>query len=132
MSLDEARGLPVKVELASAADPDGRIVLDKLPAILGQGCDAEVRLDDSWVCPYHCLLSEEDGLLVVLDLGSRTGTYIDGMRVRRAHLMPGDTLTVGRTSFVVEYDVDLEAANRGGCPYRDCRKNNCRDSPTFS
>ena len=47
----------------------------------------------------HCQLDEVGGLLVVRDLGSRYGTYVNGMRVAEARL-PDDKLTVGLTSFV--------------------------------
>ena len=98
----------MRVELTDTSDPQNKIVLNRLPAMLGQDECAEVHLEDSWVGRYQCILDQEGGMLIVLDLGSRTGTYIDGMRVRKAHLMPGDTLTVGRTSFLVEYQGEKE------------------------
>lgn len=93
----------MRVELTNTDDPEHKIVLEKLPAMLGQDACAEVRLEDSWVGRYQCVIDQEGDRLVVLDLGSKTGTYIDGMRVRKAHLMPGDTLTIGRTNFLVDY-----------------------------
>jgi pSer/pThr/pTyr-binding forkhead associated (FHA) protein len=93
----------MRVELTNTDDPTHKIVLNTLPAMLGQDEYAEVRLKDSWVGRYQCIIDQEGDRLMVLDLGSKTGTYIDGMRVRKAHLLPGDTLTVGRTNFLVEY-----------------------------
>ena len=94
----------MKVELVTV-DPTRRIVLDTLPAMIGRDANAEVNVDDSFVGNYHCIVDKEGDTLRVLDLGSRTGTFVNGHRVRRAAvLMPGDRLTVGRTSFVVQYD----------------------------
>lgn len=93
----------MRVELTNTDDPQHKIVLNRLPAMLGQDEHAEVRLEDSWVGRYQCVIDREGDRLIILDLGSKTGTYIDGMRVRRAHLMPGDTLTIGRTNFLVDY-----------------------------
>jgi ABC transport system ATP-binding/permease protein len=101
----------MKVELSNTKDPEDKIVLDKLPAIIGQDTAADVRLADAWVAGCHCMIAIEGEMLVVLDMGSNTGTFIDGMRIRRAHLIPGDTLTVGRTSFLVEYEGESEVSH---------------------
>ncbi len=79
------------------------IAIEKLPALLGRDMAAEVCVDDSFVSRYQCLLDLSDEGLVLLDLGSKTGTFVNGQRVRRAVLSPGDKLTVGRAEFVVEY-----------------------------
>ena len=93
----------MRVELTNTDDPKHKIVLSRLPAMLGQDEYAEVRVEDSWVGRYQCIIDREGDRLTVLDLGSKNGTFIDGMRIRRSHLMPGDTLTLGRTNFLVEY-----------------------------
>ena len=80
-----------------------RTILDKLPAVLGRNPDADVRLDDLWVSRVHCEISEISGTLLVCDLDSRNGTLVNGQYVTEAHLLPGDRLTVGLTSFEVQY-----------------------------
>ena len=83
-----------------------RITLGRLPAVLGRNPDADVRLDDHWVSRVHCELSEISSILVVRDLDSRNGTLVNGQYIREAHLMPGNRLTVGLTSFQVRYRRD--------------------------
>jgi pSer/pThr/pTyr-binding forkhead associated (FHA) protein len=78
-------------------------VLAKLPAVLGRNPDADVRLDDSWASRAHCEISEISGTLLVRDLESRNGTLVNGQYVTEAHLLPGDRLTVGLTSFEIQY-----------------------------
>jgi pSer/pThr/pTyr-binding forkhead associated (FHA) protein len=41
--------------------------------------------------------------LVVRDLDSRNGTTVNGQYIKEAHLLPGDRLRVGLTSFKVWY-----------------------------
>ena len=77
-------------------------VLDCLPAIVGRDADCDICLRDPWVSRLHCEFSEISGQLVVLDLESRHGIFVNGHRVRFAHLLPGDSLLVGRTRLVVE------------------------------
>ena len=46
--------------------------------------------------------SAEDGRLSVLDLGSTNGTWVNGERVDRCELHPGDTLRTGDTLLLVD------------------------------
>ncbi len=51
----------------------------------------------------HCrLTTDAQGNLEVEDLRSTNGTFVNGRRVRRSALAPGDRLRVGRTELVVE------------------------------
>ena len=101
------------VELISANAPAERIALQRLPAMIGRDDGAEVHLDDSWVGRCQCIVDREGDELRVLDLGSRTGTFVNGRRVSRSPLLPGDRLLVGRTEFVVQYTQAAIAAPRG-------------------
>jgi len=90
-------------EVDSSTD-SRKIVLDRLPVMIGQDPDAEIRIDNQWVSRQHCEINAVKGTLVVRDLGSMLGTFVNGLNVNRALLMPGDKLTVGITSFLVEYE----------------------------
>jgi pSer/pThr/pTyr-binding forkhead associated (FHA) protein len=95
----------MKVELTSVEDPQRKIAVEELPALIGRDISAEVCLNDSWVGHYQCILEREGRTLMVLDLGTRTGTFVNGRRVKKARVMPGDRLTVGRSEFVVSYEI---------------------------
>ena len=92
-----------------------KVVLDKLPAVLGRSSSSQILVADQWVSRRHCELDEVDGVLVVRDLGSRHGTYVNGMRVSEARLLPDDKLTVGLTSFVASYRVGVRSARPADC-----------------
>lgn len=81
------------------------ILLETLPFIIGRCGEAQICLDDRWVSRRHCELVEEDGVLVVRDLGSKYGTFVNGRPVSRAELLPGDMLSVGLSNFVAGYDL---------------------------
>ena len=74
--------------------------------MMGQDAAAEIRVPDSWIGRYQCILDQDGSLVRVLDLGSRTGTFVNGVRVARADVLPGDLLTVGRTTFLIEYSAN--------------------------
>ena len=51
------------------------------------------------VSRQHCELTEEDGVLMVRDLGSTNGTLLQGRRIDAAPLLPGTQFTVGPLTF---------------------------------
>ena len=73
-----------------------------LPLVVGRGKSADLDLPDQWVSRVHCRLSEEDGRMIVTDLGSRHGVFVNDTRVKRAELRPGDLLQVGASMFLVD------------------------------
>ncbi|MER7007540.1 FHA domain-containing protein [Dactylosporangium sp. NPDC000555] len=68
-----------------------------LPATLGRDSGAAaVVLDDRDVSRRHARLEVVDGHLVLTDLGSTNGTYVNDARVTRRVLVPGDRVRIGR------------------------------------
>ena len=63
-------------------------------------CD--VYLDRSNISKLHCLIVRTDGLLFIRDLGSTNGTKVNGQRVIRGALLPGDELSFAGEKFRVD------------------------------
>jgi len=81
------------------------IVVRSLPVTLTRPHRESFSLEACTVSESHCEIKEENGLLVVQDLGSRHGTFVNGTRVTRCCLWPGDALTVGTNSYLVGFDL---------------------------
>ncbi len=62
-------------------------------------CD--LILDKASVSKLHCLIVKTDGLLFVRDLGSTNGTKVNGQRVTRGALLPGDELAFASVKYRV-------------------------------
>lgn len=62
---------------------------------LGRAPDAPVHLPDTAVSRVHAELHREGGGYVLQDLGSSNGTYLNGRRIDRSPVHPGDVLRVG-------------------------------------
>jgi len=62
-------------------------------------CD--LMIEQSSVSKLHCLIVKTDGLLFVRDLGSTNGTKVNGQRVTRGALLPGDELAFAAVRFRV-------------------------------
>jgi pSer/pThr/pTyr-binding forkhead associated (FHA) protein len=83
----------------------GQLLLRRLPAVLGRGDDADVRILDPWVSRQHCQFTDHLGALFVKDLGSKHGTWINHARVAESLVLPGDELEIGLTAFRAEYEL---------------------------
>lgn len=68
---------------------------------VGRAPIADLILDAALVSRIHCRLEANDETLEVIDLESTNGVFVNGKRVSRAHLIPGDRLKVGRVELAV-------------------------------
>lgn len=94
----------MKPTLATVTNNDETIPLDRLPVVLGRNAEAGIRLPDRFVSQFHCEISERNGVLFVVDLGSKHGCRVNGNIVAESPLMAGDRLSVGLTTFIVHYE----------------------------
>lgn len=90
------------------------IAITHLPAVVGRDEACKVRVPLASISRRHCELDEADDELIVRDLKSSNGTYINGERIRQREVVPGDLLAVGPVVFVVRIDgfpKDIDAAD---------------------
>jgi pSer/pThr/pTyr-binding forkhead associated (FHA) protein len=76
--------------------------LTKTTSVIGRREDCDLRIPLAEVSRKHCRIIVEEDLLRLEDLGSSNGTYVNNQRVQEAAINPGDILTVGPVSMVVQ------------------------------
>jgi HD-GYP domain-containing protein (c-di-GMP phosphodiesterase class II) len=78
---------------------DGRAftVRPGAPLTIGRMPQCEVQVDDQAVSRKHCTVEASAEALLVLDLGSANGTFLNDQPIERAQMAPGDRLRVGST-----------------------------------
>ena len=70
---------------------------------IGRHNDCQIRIRSSQVSRRHCQLFEEGNKLILRDLGSSNGTFVNGKRVLgQQTLKPGDVLTIGGVTLRVD------------------------------
>ena len=80
-----------------ASDKSGEVELGDVTT-LGRAKDNEVYLLDPRLSRHHARIVREGERFVLEDLGSRNGTVLNGERVERAVLKPGDEIQIGDSS----------------------------------
>src|ERR671937_1291944 len=94
LSLRETAAAPLRLKIRSGNRAGTTLAIEK-PIIIGR--DADVTLDDSEVSRRHAKVFAGSDALVIEDLASSNGTWVNGRRVGRAQLRAGDVVTLGRT-----------------------------------
>jgi hypothetical protein len=115
----DATGMYPAAEGLSEFDGDGfepRLLVQRAPghesgssyeipshgATLGRG-DVEIRLDDPFASAHHARISREGHVVVIEDLGSTNGTYLNEQPLSGPQpLHPGDRIRIGDSEFSYE------------------------------
>ena len=83
--------------------------------LIGRSEQAHLYLpNDRFFSRNHCLLEIAPPRCFLRDLGSTNGTYVNGQRVKEAHLKSGDHIQGGQTVLMVEVTSEQAAPAPGG------------------
>src|SRR5258708_8942746 len=86
------------------------------PVTIGRSPDNDLPVDNLAVSNYHARVYFEAGRLVVEDLDSLNGTFVNDLRVERATLHDGDSIWVGK------HHIKVDATGDAPLPYESGRK----------
>ena len=100
---DAPAGTP-KLRVATAAGLRAGSAYDLSDgALLGRGDSADIRLEDTFASSAHARLVAEGDVIVLEDLGSTNGTYLNGEPLRGPQpLHVGDSIRIGDSEFTFE------------------------------
>jgi len=88
------------------------IVLDKPILLLGRHQECDVQIDSRKISRRHCCIAQVENTLLIRDLDSTNGIKVNGERVREAHLVPGDEVTIGNLRYRVVSEARAEPVRR--------------------
>lgn len=91
--LEPGTGMLVVVRGPNAGS---RFLLDREVTTIGRHPDADIFLDDVTVSRRHAELHRSDEGVLVRDLGSLNGSYVNGERVEERVLVTSEELQIGR------------------------------------
>jgi len=96
--LDLFRSRAQLVIIAGIGSEGKRISVNGSPIHIGSADDNDLVIPDKAVSARHCRFEPGESGLVIRDLGSRNGTFVNGVRVITALLSEGAMVRVGRTT----------------------------------
>ncbi|MHC4853240.1 MAG: FHA domain-containing protein, partial [Planctomycetota bacterium] len=76
--------------------------------IVGSGPTCDIRIGHGSIADRHCEFAVGDALIVVTDLGSTTGTLVDGERIESMTWEPSQKLSLG--------EIEVSARRMGSAP----------------
>jgi pSer/pThr/pTyr-binding forkhead associated (FHA) protein len=99
--------------LGGGGDFEPRLVVERAPghtpgmeyqigegAVMGRGDQAEIRLEDPFASSRHAKLTRQGGIVVIEDLGSTNGTYLnEEVLAGPQPLHAGDRVRIGDSEF---------------------------------
>lgn len=80
--------------------------------LVGRNDDCDIFIDHKSVSKQHCVLVKTEGLVLVRDLGSTNGTRVNGQRIRRAALLPNDTVAIANFKYTVKFGEDPKGSKK--------------------
>jgi adenylate cyclase len=86
------------------------IPLRKTQLVIGRRPSCDIQLDFANVSSKHCELAIVNGYWRLRDLNSSNGVKVNGVRVDEKFLQPGDSISVARHQFEIQYTPDPNAA----------------------
>ncbi len=75
---------------------------------IGRKDDCDIRIPLPEVSRHHAQLTVTDGSVLLQDLGSANGTFVNNKRVKRQPLEAGDHVVVGPVVFTLQIDGEPE------------------------
>ncbi|MBN1652727.1 MAG: GGDEF domain-containing protein [Deltaproteobacteria bacterium] len=92
-----------------AGNSVGEMFALKQVQVLGRGQQADLRIRGDGISRQHARIITTDSEVLLEDLGSTNGTYVNGRRITRVALKDGDKIQVGNSIILkFTYHDDLE------------------------
>ena len=79
---------------------DGHFVYLHENYIIGRSSSCHMKLDDRLASRQHAQLYTVQDFWHIKDMGSASGTFVNGQSIDIARLNPGDTITIGTTHLI--------------------------------
>ena len=111
--------------------------------VIGRGGELDIVLVEDMVSRKHAKITTQQGKIVIQDLGSTNGTFVNGEKIKRARLKEGDRVLIGTSILKLiaasdssnvgatkeELNAELDAIGRRQAHKADVTSGNIEDLP---
>jgi hypothetical protein len=103
----------VRLKILQGSNTSKEIKIPTPKCVIGRGDDCHLRPQSDAISRRHCIIITTENEVVVRDLNSRNGTYVNDERVaEEAVLLSGDILRVGPLQFEMLIEQSVAKAKR--------------------
>ncbi len=81
--------------------------------VIGRGGELDIVLVEDMVSRKHAKITTQQGKIVIQDLGSTNGTFVNGEKIKRARLKEGDRVLIGTSILKLIAEADANDENVG-------------------
>lgn len=94
----------VKLKVLRGASAGKEVAINAPRFFIGRSEECHLRANSDAISRRHCAITINDGDVQIRDLGSRNGTFVNGVRIDGPHaIQTGDQLRIGPLEFLVTY-----------------------------
>jgi pSer/pThr/pTyr-binding forkhead associated (FHA) protein len=97
--------LGVEKELVTLSVDGRKHEITKQRTVIGRSRECDIQIEDPSASRRHAEVRQEGTAYWIVDLDSTNGLEVNGLRVRRAKLDHGDTITIGSTEIAFRRDL---------------------------
>ena len=90
---------------------DTVISMTEGPVLIGRQAGATLKIANASVSRRHAVIEKEGDKFIIADLGSRNGTFVNGVPVKRRELQHGDRVKIGESQFFFLFEDTDEPAH---------------------
>src|SRR5215831_18788823 len=83
---------------------DTVITMTDGPVLIGRQAGATLKIGNASVSRRHAIIERDGDRFIIADLGSRNGTFVNDVPVRRRELQHGDRVRIGDSQFFFLYE----------------------------
>jgi len=99
----------LELEVKKSSGQIDKYCFEKPSVMIGRAAANDIAIDASGVSRYHATLSVEDGKIVLQDLESTNGTYVNAKQVNKCDISPSDKISIGEAVITVRLLADEKA-----------------------
>jgi pSer/pThr/pTyr-binding forkhead associated (FHA) protein len=87
---------------------------DDKEVVIGRGGELDIVLVEDMVSRKHAKITTAEGKIVIQDLGSTNGTFVNGEKIKRARLKEGDRVLIGTSILKLINAADTQLSHDDG------------------
>ncbi len=94
----------IKLTVTTPDQKKENFTLRRTETVIGQAESCDVEINDSFISRRHCRLINKGSRIMLMDLGSTNGTYVEGVRVDNVSLPLEGSFKIGKST--IDYKLD--------------------------